>query len=70
MSLTLGEGNLKTCSRIIFTQCPSKRLRRMSSSSKFMELSSFSPAYITDQKLKMNRFEAGLNPGISEKMSV
>jgi len=38
--------------------------------SKFMELSRFAPASVADEKLKMNRFEAGLNPTIKERMSV
>ena len=37
---------------------------------KFIEISRFYPAYVADEKLKMNRFEVGLNPGIKEKMSV
>ena len=28
---------------------------------KFMELSSFAPAFIANKELKLNRFEAGLN---------
>ena len=38
--------------------------------SKFMELSHFSPAYVADEKLRMNWFEAGLNPGLKERMFV
>jgi len=38
--------------------------------SKFVELSGFSPTFIADERLKMNRFEAGLNPTIKERMSV
>ena len=38
--------------------------------SKFMELSHFAPAFVADKRLKMNRFEAGLNPDIKERMSV
>ena len=38
--------------------------------SKFMELSRFAPAFVADERLKMNRFEAGLNPTIKERMSV
>jgi len=34
--------------------------------SKFIELSHFSPAYVTDEKLRLNQFEAGLNPGLKE----
>jgi len=32
--------------------------------SKFMELSHFAPTYAADKRLKMNRFRAGLNPGL------
>jgi len=38
--------------------------------SKFMELSRCALAFVADERLKMNRFEAGLNPGIKERMSV
>jgi len=38
--------------------------------SKFMELSHFIPASIADDRLKMNRFEAGLKPNVKERMSV
>ena len=38
--------------------------------SKFMELSRFAPAFVADERLKMNRFEAGLNPTIKERISV
>ena len=38
--------------------------------SKFMELSCFASAFIADKRLKMNRFETGLNPDIKERMSV
>jgi len=38
--------------------------------SKFMELLRFAPAFIADERLKMNRFEAGLNPTIKERISV
>jgi len=38
--------------------------------SKFIELSRFVLAFIADEMLKMNRFEAGLNPTIKERMSV
>ena len=35
-----------------------------------MELLRFAPAFVADERLKMNRFEAGLNPTIKERMSV
>jgi len=38
--------------------------------SKFIEFSYFTPGYVGDEKLRMNRFEAGLNPRLKEKMSV
>jgi len=38
--------------------------------SKFMELSRFTPTFVADERLKMNRFEAGLNPASKERMSV
>jgi len=38
--------------------------------SKFMELSRFAPAFAADERLKMNRFEARLNPTIKKRMPV
>jgi len=38
--------------------------------SKFMELSRFGPSFVADERLKMKRFEAGLNPTIKERMSM
>jgi len=38
--------------------------------SKFMELSRFALAFVTNERLNMNRFEVGLNPTIKERMSV
>jgi len=38
--------------------------------SKFMELSHSAPAFIADERLKMNWFEASLSPTIKERMSV
>jgi len=35
-----------------------------------MKLSQFNRAFIVDKKLKMNYFEAGLNPNLKEKMLV
>ena len=43
------------------------RMSILKCASKFMELSHFAP---TNEKLKMNRFEAGLNPRFKGKMSV
>ena len=34
--------------------------------SKFMELSRFALAYVADEKLRMNQFEAGLNLSLKE----
>jgi len=39
-------------------------------SSKFIELYHFAPTYVADEKLKMNRFETGINRGLKEKMFV
>ena len=38
--------------------------------SKLMELSQFALAYVTDEKLKMNNFEAGLNLPLKKRMLV
>jgi len=38
--------------------------------SKFMELSHFAPDFVADERLKMNRFELGLNPSIKKRMSL
>ena len=38
--------------------------------SKFNELSRFAPAYVANQKLKMNCYETRLNPNLKERMSV
>jgi len=38
--------------------------------SKFIELSHFAPAFVADERLKMNRFEAWINLGIKERISV
>jgi len=35
-----------------------------------MPQSSWNSTYVADEKLKINWFEAGLNPGLKEKMSV
>ena len=35
-----------------------------------MELSQIALAYVADERLKMNQFRAGLNPGLKEKMAV
>jgi len=34
--------------------------------SKFKELSRFAPTYVADKKLRMNPFEAELNPSLKE----
>ena len=34
---------------------------------KFMELSYFAPAFIEDEKLKMNRFDARFNSNLKER---
>ena len=38
--------------------------------SKFTELLRFAPTFVADERLKMNRFEAELNPTIKERMSI
>jgi len=38
--------------------------------SKFMEISRFAPAYVVSEKLRMNRFEVGVNPNLKEQTSV
>jgi len=38
--------------------------------SKHIEPSRFAPAYVANEKLKMNYFEVGLNPNLKERMSV
>ena len=38
--------------------------------SEFMELSGFAPALVADERLRMNRFEVGLNPGVKERLAV
>ena len=38
--------------------------------SKFMELFHFTPAFVADERLKMNWFEAGLNPNTEERILV
>ena len=37
--------------------------------SKFIELSCFAPAFVADERLRMNHFGVGLNPKIKERMS-
>jgi len=37
---------------------------------KFMELSCFGPTLVAGERLKMNRFEAGINLTIKERMLV
>ena len=38
--------------------------------SKFMKLSRFAPVFVANERLKMNQFEAGMNPTIKERMFV
>jgi len=35
-----------------------------------MKLSRFAPTYVADERLKMNQFGVGLNPGLKEKIAV
>jgi len=51
-----------------FVRLQQGRMTVLEYASKFMELFHFAPAYVADEKLKMNWFEAGLNLGIKEKM--
>ena len=46
------------------------RMSVLEYASKFMELSSFTAAYVDGEKLKMNRFEAELILGVKEKILV
>ena len=46
------------------------RMSVLEYASKFMELSRFTPAFIADEKLKLNRFEVGLNPNLKRRISV
>ena len=53
-----------------FVQLQQGNMSVLEYASKFMELSRFAPAFVADERLKMNRFEAGLNPTTKERMSV
>ena len=53
-----------------FMQLQQRRISVLEYASKFMELPLFSSAFAVDERLKMNRFEAGCNPNIKERMSV
>jgi len=73
------QGLLKNCFYPVFLQKAKEdefirlqqgRMTVLEYASKFIELSRFAPVYIADEKIKMNQFEAGLNLGIKEKMSV
>ena len=52
-----------------FIQLQQESLSILEYASKFMELSRFVSAFIANERLKMNRFEAGLNPTIKKRMS-
>ena len=53
-----------------FMQLQQGNMSALMYASKFMELSRFIPAFVADERLKMNRFKARLNPNIKERMSV
>ena len=53
-----------------FIQLQQGNMSILECASKFMELSRFAPTFVIDKRLKMNRFEAGLNPTIKERMSL
>jgi len=44
------------------------RMSVLEYTSKFMELSRLALAFVADEKLKMNHFEAGPNPNIKDRM--
>ena len=46
------------------------RMSVLEYASKFMELSHFALSFVADKKLKMNRFERGLNLDLKERMSM
>ena len=35
-----------------------------------MDFTHFTPTYVIDEQLRMNRFKAGLNPDLKEPMSI
>ena len=47
-----------------FIQLQQGSMSALEYASKFIELSHLAPTFITDERLKMNRFEARLNPTI------
>jgi len=53
-----------------FMQLQQGRMSVLEYASKFMKLSRYAPAFVTNRKLKVNRFEAGLHPNIEKRMSV
>ena len=53
-----------------FIQLPQRTISVIGYASKFMELLRLASAFVADERLKINRFEAGLNPTIKERMSV
>jgi len=52
-----------------FMQLQQGNMSVLEYASKFMELSRFAPTFVADERLKINRFEFGLNP-IKKRMSV
>jgi len=53
-----------------FMQLQHENMSVFEYASKFMELSRFAPTIVTDERLKRNRFEAGLKPTIKQRISV
>ena len=53
-----------------FMQLQQASMSVLEYASKFMELSQFVPAFVDGERLKMNRFETGLNPTIKGRMPV
>jgi len=53
-----------------FMQLQQGNMSILEYASKFMDLSRFAPTFVADETLKMNRFKAGLNPTIKDRMYV
>ena len=51
-----------------FMQLQQRRMSVLEYTLKFMQLSRFATTFVVDERLKMNRFEAGLNSTIKERM--
>jgi len=53
-----------------FMQLQQGNMSVLEYASKCLDLSQFAPTFTVDKRLKMNRFEAEVNPTIKEQMSV